>query len=479
MRTDSVFGWSMLLAVEVALAASLAVMNPIVPIAVLVVVAGLPALIVMPRWAAVVALVLVLPPYDYSFFTSAEGSDFTFLEVGVLIALGKWALDGIRERRLYFDVTAFDIPVILLLGYAALSLFWAPSAGRGIHQAIRVAEGFAIYFALVNLIRERRDFEWALTTWVLLSAVIAVAAFVFVVQSSIPATAGLQLPEGEVDQRLGKTVRVTLFFDQPNGLAFFLSISTLLTVIRYYWTRSILQKLFYAGSIVVMMLVLAATFSRKSWLGIALALGIVGLRSKGSGRGLFGDPGRRPPHHHERHGALRGRALAALHEPFIDPGISIPERWMAWQIGLQLFHKSPLLGNGVGAFYTLAWRLGSPLVMPHNFYMYLMAELGLVGLSLFVILAVHFAWGLWTAIARLTEPYMNFVATLLFGCWLSILFQCAFRTIGLTDALFWGFLGQVASFVRLAAAEGRAALAERPEKDQPTEAPEAQAVRVA
>ena len=434
----------------------------------------------MPRWAAVVALILVLPPYDYSFFTSAEGSDFTFLEVGLLVALGKWALDGIRERRLYFDITAFDVPVILLLGYAALTLFWAPSAGRGIHQAIRIAEGFAIYFALVNLIRERRDFERALTAWVLLSAVIAVAAFVFVEQSSIPATAGLQLPAGEVDQRLGKTVRVTLFFDQPNGLAFFLSIATLLTVIRYYWARSIFKKLFYAGAIVVMMLVLAATFSRKSWLGIVLALGIVGLRfprilvegALAILSAVFVIILSDTAHYSD---ALWQRFMSL----FIDADISIPERWMAWQIGLQLFHKSPLLGNGVGAFYTLAWRLGSPLVMPHNFYMYLMAEVGLIGLSLFAILAVHFAWALWTTIVRLTEPYMNFVAMLLFGCWLSILFQCAFRTIGLTDALFWGFLGQVASFVRLAAAEGRAVLSERPEKDQPTEAPEVQAVRVA
>jgi O-antigen ligase len=466
------------LAVEVGLAAALAATTPLVPLVGLGIAAALLTLIFMPRWAAVVALIIALPSYDFVFFTIGETSDVGVLELGVLIALTKWALDSVREQRFYFDITAFEFPIFLLLGYALFTLLWVPSAPRGIHQGIRVVTGFAVYFLLVNLIRDRRDLERALTTWVLLSTVIAIIAFFWVREASIPATEGLQLREGEVAQ-LGKTVRVTLFFTQPNGLAFFLSIAVLFSVIRYYWGRSILKKLFHAAAIVLMMLVLAATFSRKSWLGIVLALGIVGLRfPRVLVEGvvailgavlliILSDTG----HYSD---ALWLRFLSL----FIEPADSIKERWEAWQIGLELFHKSPLLGNGIGSFWTLSWRLGSPLLMPHNFYVYLLAEVGMLGVSLFVILAVHFAWALWTAMARVKEPYMNFIATLLFGCWLSILFQAAFRTIGLVEPLVWGFLGQTAAFLRLAAAEGRSALPE-PEKDVPTEVPEVGAVRVA
>ena len=80
---------------------------------------------------------------------------------------------------------------------------------------------------------------------------------------------------------------------------------------------------------------------------------------------------------------------------------------------------------------------------------------------------------------RLTEPYMNFMATLLFGCWLSILFQAAFKTIGLTEPLFWGFIAMSASFVHLTAGEGRAALPRKPQEGEPEEAPLVRAVRVA
>ena len=390
MRTDSISGWSMLLAAEVALAASLAVMTPLVPLAALGVAAGLLALIFMPRWAAVVALILVLPAYDYSFFTIGE-------DIGRWLPRGRCADRacevGARRECASGGSTSTSqrstSPSFCFSAMRLLTLFWVPSAARGIHQAIRVVTGFAIYFPLVNLIRDRRDFEWALTTWVLLSTVIAIIGFLLGAGGSIPATAGLQLHEGEVPQ-LGKTVRVTLFFTQPNGLAFFLSISVLFAVIRYYWGRSIIEKLFHAPAIVVMMLVLAATFSRKSWLGIVLGVGIVGLRFPrvlveatlaGAGGVLLiflSDTA-----------TSRKRCGSASMSLFFDPEVSIAERWVAWDIGLQLFNKSPLLGNGIGSFWTLSWRLGSPLLMPHNFYVYLLAEVGLIGVSLFVILAVH------------------------------------------------------------------------------------------
>jgi O-antigen ligase len=117
--------------------------------------------------------------------------------------------------------------------------------------------------------------------------------------------------------------------------------------------------------------------------------------------------------------------------------------------------------------------------MPHNFYVYLLAELGLIGVSLFVILAVHIAWTLWMKVVRVTDPYTNFLATLLLGSWMSILFQAAFKTIGLTEPLFWGFIAMSASFVHLTAAEGGAALPRKPEEGEPEEAPLVRAARVA
>ena len=279
---------------------------------------------------------------------------------------------------------------------------------------------------------------------------------------------------------LHKTVRVTLMFTDPNAFAFFLTISVLFTFIRYYLGALDLQKLFFGAAIIVIMLTLAATFSRKSWLAIFLALGIVGLRFprvlvEGALAAVGGVLVLFVSDTANFSEALWQRFMTL----FIDPNVSISERVVAWEVGMQLFHRSPLIGNGVGSFWTLSWRLGSPLLFPHSFYVYLLAEVGLVGLSLVIILAVHFAWALWTAMARLTEPYTNFLATLLFAGWLSILFQAAFRTIGLTDTLFWGSLGQAASFVRLTAAEGRAALPGRPEEDEPVKAPVVPAVRVA
>ena len=182
--------------------------------------------------------------------------------------------------------------------------------------------------------------------------------------SSIPATAGIQAPEGASTQ-LHKTVRVTLMFTDPNAFAFFLTISVLFTFIRYYWARSIFQKLFFGAAIIVIMLTLAATFSRKSWLAIFPALGIVGLRFprvlvEGALAAVGGVLVLFVSDTANFSEALWQRFMTL----FIDPNVSISERVVAWEVGMQLFHRSPLICNGVGSFWTLSWLTGIAAPLP-------------------------------------------------------------------------------------------------------------------
>jgi O-antigen ligase len=313
----------------------------------------------------------------------------------------------------------------------------------------KIVIGGLIYFTLVNLIKDRKTFERVLTGWVVLSIIIAALALYYVETQGIAASAEKVIAEGELP-KLGKDVRVTMFFRQPNGLAFLLSFSAVFAVIRYYFSRSWFARVAYVGAITLMMAVLAATFSRKSWIGVGLAVGLLGLKYPkiivmivitlvvAAAVLVFSDTANYTE-------ALYNRIMSF----FIDPEVSISERVVAWGIGVELFNAQPVWGNGAGSFWILAARRGSPLLQPHNFYLYVLSELGLVGMTLFLIVAAHVGLSLARFAFATRAVYPNFVSIALLGCLFSLLFQAGFKSLGLSDPVFWGYFALTSSFLRV------------------------------
>jgi O-antigen ligase len=71
---------------------------------------------------------------------------------------------------------------------------------------------------------------------------------------------------------------------------------------------------------------------------------------------------------------------------------SLNSRLYIWEIGLKVAARNPLLGVGAGAFRIGVERqLGSPMA-PHNVYLSILVEQGVIGLTLFLTLLGVFMW---------------------------------------------------------------------------------------
>lgn len=56
-----------------------------------------------------------------------------------------------------------------------------------------------------------------------------------------------------------------------------------------------------------------------------------------------------------------------------------------WQIALDMFYSSPLFGQGFGSYSEVSSALDAITTSAHNYYLQLLAELGLIGLTLYII----------------------------------------------------------------------------------------------
>jgi len=395
-------------------------------------------------------LVILLPNYGLNFFALAGESEVSILEPAVVLALFCWVIHSIRKREIRLHWSSIDVAVFFLLTCITLSLFWTPSIGRGFHHLIKVVTGLLIYYLIINLTEDKKTFSALAWTWIVLGVGLSFYGLYETMSVGLEAMSRLQVQEGYT--HLGRQVRTTSVIHGPDSLGLVLNLSILVAVVTFLNASSARTKTWLGIFIVVMLLSLLATFSRKSYLGLALGMTyIIVSHKKGARIWLLGI------------GAIGGLLMVmylvnpSFIEVFLDRiatyfepiGTSISSRAKTWQMAIRLFSQKPVMGNGIGSFYTLASQLDSPLYLIHNFYIFLLCELGLMGL-----LAVLFwVFQVGQRLLRFRRIGENDEAkTLAIGMGagiLAITVQAGFRTFGLTDPVFWGFLGLVVAFLRV------------------------------
>ena len=99
---------------------------------------------------------------------------------------------------------------------------------------------------------------------------------------------------------------------------------------------------------------------------------------------------------------LTTRNVATLQQAFFnDPSILI--RLQNWQIALERWRASPLLGDGLGAFLQYV-RIYDIQGTPDGWYIRMLAEVGIVGLMAFVMMLGCLLWTFLTAYRQIEEP---------------------------------------------------------------------------
>ena len=199
--------------------------------------------------------------------------------------------------------------------------------------------------------------------------------------------------------------RVCSTFENPNVLGEFFLLTLPLTVIRLFYLKNIKSKILYSLFAVIQALCLIFTYSRGCWLGIILAAGILLLFSA---KKLF---------------ILMTAGVFAI--PFILPQ-SVIDRFLSigntadsstsyriyiWEGTLRMLKDTWVYGIGLGtaAFNAVYQRYALGAISaphPHNLYLLILSETGIIGMILFLFAMFYMFKGL-GYVAKNNAKYKN------------------------------------------------------------------------
>lgn len=407
-------------------------------------------------WPLLLKLLFSLALYTlaFSFFAPRQGFFlFIFLRPILdfstsykLISFAAWSLNLASLYSLIFIIFALYLYLgghfsLLKLGgkkilffwfafllWAAASLFWSFAPSSSLVELARLAS-FLISFILgLGLIKDNKDLT-DLIKVIIFSAFIplAVAAWQFLNHSG--------LIEGEQNRLLAT-------FAHPNMLAFFLTlVITLAVFIGLNLKKTRVEMYWYWLLALVFTITLFFTYTRGAYLVLLALIFIVG--------------------------ALKFRKFLLLALVFIfvlyfasstisdrfnsifqsDPYGSISWRVSLWRDEVSYIKREPLKGYGVGLASTVIaqnrdWRLGSN--EPHNDFLRLAIDSGIIGLSLYLILIANLLWQLKDNYFRTTAPRLKMINLFILALALS-LYALSFGDNILNDSAlqwsWWALLG--------------------------------------
>jgi len=334
--------------------------------------------------AVVALLALPLAPDDGAGAHPADG-------VSALAVL-YCALRLVRDRRRPLSRTAavvFGLPVLGL----AVAAAGAVSPGAGLAGLGRYLQVFVLVpAAVLLLVRDRADVR--LLTWSMVGLALWQGA-VGVHQYATGTGASYQ----------GERIRAVGTFGPQDvmGMATVVSLGLVCAVGLALGRTPVRQRLFAAGCALVLLLPLALSFSRGAWIATAVTCAVqlflagvrralaVGAAAVAAAVVLVGGFGVGTAMLQERVGSITQVADA--------PDQSVTDRYTMWAAAAGMWRERPLTGVGLKGFpehrdahASLALSSGSetdgagagyrrqPLLSPHNMYLLVLAEQGLIGL---------------------------------------------------------------------------------------------------
>ncbi|MFI6404471.1 O-antigen ligase family protein [Streptomyces sp. NPDC050548] len=300
----------------------------------------------------------------------------------------------LRERRRRLTPTAVVVMGLPVLGLS-IAAMGASSPGAGLSGLGRYLQIFVLVpAAVVLLIRDRRDFRllaWSFVSLALWQGAIGVKQYVTATGASY---------QGE-DIRAVGTFGPTDVMGMATVVSFGLICAVALAL--GLGRKEVRQRAVAVGCAFALLLPLALSFSRGAWIATAatcaLQLTLAGLRRAlkvaaavtAAGVVLVGGFG--------VGSAMLQERISSITQVTDAPDQSVTDRYTMWAAATAMWREHPLTGVGLKGFpehrdgnASLALSSGSdtdgagagylkqPLLSPHNMYLLVLSEQGLIGL---------------------------------------------------------------------------------------------------
>lgn len=362
---------------------------------------------------------------------TATGATTTELSVGaadVLVALlgAAWLARSVINRRLNLQLSRTALAIVALICLAIMSIGYAENKSLAVKESLKWLELLIVMLVIVDVVKRQVAASWIL-------------AALFVAGSAEAAYGAFQFATGTGPDQFAVQGALRAFghFEQPNPFAGYLTTILPLAALMALSPANRFGFRVSSGAAALALAVgIGLSQSRGAWLG-ALMAGIVLVFTW---------------HRVTRRLVVPGAVLAALAVTLAISGLLPPaildriaqtieyfgifdvrtvqvtsenwavvERMAHWQAGWYMFMDHPWLGVGAGnypeayaTYFVGPWP--EALGHAHNFYLNLLAELGIMGGALLVLM-------LWLAFARLGSVLLasedqsrGFWRALLAGC---------------------------------------------------------------
>ena len=294
----------------------------------------------------------------------------------VLYVIGRWR-EGVRRPLR----TPLDVPIVLLLVAGAISVFVPKDhmAALGLYRAYFV-EPVLLFYVAVDLFRDRDTLTRALIAFAAGSSLFAFLNF---------AAFGTALQANAI--HVGNAP--TALYNNPNYVAMYMEPAVAVATGFVLFATATRWRLFGIVWLGITGIALILTFSKGGYVALA-ALAVLVIAAVPRWRlPLFV--------------GLAAVALALSRVPLVAERLatlygSMIARAVIYGATIEMLKQSPILGVGLGG-YNYLFRHHQPTPYPHDIWLSMWVELGLLGLVAFVaILGVLLVRGIrrWPAVPR-------------------------------------------------------------------------------
>jgi putative inorganic carbon (HCO3(-)) transporter len=388
------------------------------------------------------------------------------VEIFFIVALISWILKRILSYKINLPLadlfkpvsTPLNLPLYLFVLLGFLSILTSVSIPLSLKGFFfKLLEGVLIYFIAAEIIDDRKKLNLVL--------IVMVSSILLICTDGI-----FQYITGRDFIRhypiCGEN-RIQASFSNPNGLAGWLALIFPLVlslgIIKYKgFPKKIIRPLIW-GLICAAGLCLTLTYSRGAWIGAVLALFFIGILKKSKFLIIailivIAVPLIMPV-------PIKERLLAAL--PFTIPysikgrlsSIALfnePVRNNLWHETIAIIQDFPILGCGLNTYSIIAPNYKITVdggTYPHNSYLQMAAEMGIVGLAAFIWMMIRLFKASLESIKRIKDGfYSNVLIGLLAGMLAFLVhsfFDVNFYVLQLVN-LMWFVMGLIIAVQRIA-----------------------------
>jgi O-antigen ligase/Tfp pilus assembly protein PilF len=413
----------------------------------------------------VILVPLVFYPFCITVFLPAKKLVFALL---IIISLMFWGFKIVSKERLLFNHSPLNLPILSFISICLLSLFWSDSLMVSVKEFPLFLDGPFLFFVVINNINDERQIKRILNIVIITGSLFGIYGI-------------LQYQGIDFSFWRGNTGRQAVFglFSNVNYFAEYLIAIlplavSLLFVTPFKSNKS--KKLLLFIGILAMGGSLMLTFTRSSYLGFGVSLIFMFLLFIICRRKSFIKDNRKffiviflaiiiiislivIPNPLNKSDTVISKIKNRITVAQLIQGHNVKRRMVTWNFTLMMIKDRPLLGSGIGTFKYNSLRYQAEFFSQgdnrslypygiaheaHNEYLHLWAELGIIGLGIFLwMIIAYFYYGL-KVLKKTKNNYTQGMLIGMMGVIIAVLVDGIFSFplhLPTTLVLFWLFLG--------------------------------------